>query len=263
MFIFAKEADNVSFSGRYMNHFNINFEPDKNKVMSSIDGRCRESGHPAYLCVADGNILAMVHNNPEYRAIVNGSMLSIVDSSWVPVFMKWIYGLKWEQYCGSQIFSDITGMKKYRMYFLGSSQTVLDSLRANLEAIEPSISSMTFSELPFCSADEFDYEKIASSINNDDPDIIWLSLGAPKQEVFASRLVPYLKRGVVIPVGAVFNFQSGLGIKRAPQWMVRCHLEFAYRIVSEPRKQIPRCWNILKTFPKILLSEKKVSLLCR
>ena len=84
-----------------------------------------------------------------------------------------------------------------------------------------------------------------------------MALGAPKQERFAARLTPLLRRGVVIPVGAVFNFRAGLGIRRAPQWMVRMHLEFIYRIFSEPRKQLRRVWQILRWTPSILREERR------
>lgn len=66
-------------------YFNINYEPLKEKVYDAIDGALAQGGKPGYICVADGNILTMVHKNPEYRAVVNGSMCSIVDSSWVPL----------------------------------------------------------------------------------------------------------------------------------------------------------------------------------
>ncbi|MDO4801010.1 MAG: WecB/TagA/CpsF family glycosyltransferase [Prevotellaceae bacterium] len=234
--------------------FHINYEPDKSKVLSGID-KSVKSMEPAYICVADGNILTMVHKDNDYRKVVQGSMFSIVDSSWVPLFVKFIYGYKWQQYCGSQIFDDIIRMRKYRMYFLGSQHNVLNALRNNLTRIVPEISDMEFVELPFCNVGDFDYEDIAAKINKDSPDVIWLSLGAPKQEQFAARLVKHLDHGVVIPVGAVFNFRAGLGIKRAPLWMVKCHLEFAYRIFSEPKKQIKRCRTIVTTLPAIIHEE--------
>ena len=234
--------------------FNINYEPDKSEILSVINDRInsRTSG---YICVADGNILTMVHKDLEYRKVVQGSIFSIVDSSWVPLFVKCIYGYEWEQYCGSQIFDEITKMHKYRMYFLGSQQNVLDALRNNLAQIAPEISDMKFVELPFCNVEDFNYEGIAVKINRDNPDVIWISLGAPKQEQFAARLVKHLNRGVAIPVGAVFNFRAGLGIKRAPQWMVRMRLEFVYRLFSEPRKQLKRCYNIISTLPAIIWEE--------
>ena len=70
-----------------------------------------------------------------------------------------------------------------------------------------------------------------------------------------ANLKPYLSHGVMIAIGATFNFFSGLNIKRAPKWMVKNHMEFIYRIYSEPQKQITRCWGILSTLPALLRGE--------
>ena len=238
-------------------YFNINYELSIPEVHRRIDEQLLKD-EAGYICVADGNILQMVHKDTEYRNTVNGGMFSICDSSWVPLYLKRLYGMKVDQYCGSQIFEDILRMKKYRMLFMGASQEVLDALKANItEKYDARISEMTFMELPFKGVDEFDYKSIAETINRDNPDIIWLALGAPKQEIFASRLTPYLNRGVVIPVGAVFKFYSGVGEKRAPTWAIRTHTEWLFRILREPKKQTRRCWNIIRTLPKIYLEEKR------
>ena len=117
---------------------------------------------------------------------------------------------------------------------------------------------MVFQELPFLTVEEFDYKSIAKKIEEDGADIIWVALGAPKQERFMANLKPFLSHGVMIAVGAAFNFYSGLNVKRAPEWMVKNHLEFCYRIYSEPKKQLKRCWGIITSLPRLLLSEYKV-----
>ena len=89
----------------------------------------------------------------------------------------------------------------------------------------------------------------------DGADIVWVALGAPKQEIFMARLKPHLGHGVMIAVGAAFKFFSGQGERRAPQWMLRHHLEFAYRIYSQPRKQLRRCGLIVATLPSLLFHE--------
>lgn len=239
-------------------YFQIKYEFDKQAVHTAIYEKIKNCT-PAYVCVADGNILTMVHHNKEYRNIINGSMFSICDSSWVPVFIKWIYGKNYEQYCGNDIFNDIIESCKYRMIFLGTKQETLDALQKNMMSKNPDLDKMTFEELPYCNVDDFDYKAIAEKINNDGADIVWIALGAPKQEIFSNRLMQHLKKGVIIAVGAAFNFNSGLdtAAKRAPEWMIKCHLEFVHRIISEPKKQIKRCWNIVTTLPAILHKEYK------
>jgi len=239
-------------------YFNINYEFDKQTIWNKIDEQLLKE-EPCYICVADGNILQMVHKDLEYRNIVNVSMFSICDSSWVPLYLKRIYGIEYQQYCGSQIFEDLTNKRQYRQFFVGTSEKVLDGLKKELSKKDPSINGMSFFAPPFCKVEEFDYPSIAEMINKDNPDIVWVALGAPKQEIFMYRLLPMLNRGVMIGVGAVFNFYCGLenAPKRAPQWMVKSHLEFVYRMFSEPKKQLKRCKEILFTLPKIYKEEKR------
>lgn len=244
-------------------YFNLKYEFDKEEVFKSIDKEL-EAGKANYICVADGVILNTANRKPEYLEVINGGMFSICDSSYVPLYLKWIYGIKRQQYCGSQIFMDIVKMKKYRMFFMGTSTETLNGLKNTISKIDHRIENMTFYELPFCKVEDFDYSSIADMVNKDGADIIWVALGAPKQEIFMSKLKPYLKRGVMIAVGAVFKFYSGgVDVKRAPEWMVKAHLEFVYRIFSEPKKQIKRCAWIIRTLPGLLIGEYKRKKKCQ
>lgn len=240
-------------------YFDIRYQFDVPTVHKNIEEHI-SNGTPGYICVADGNILTMVHNNEEYRNVIDGSIFSICDSSWVPKFVKWIYGYERKHYCGSDIFIDIVRSRKYRMIFLGTRQTVLDALQQNITKENPDVAEMTFKELPFCNVEEFDYKSIAQTIENDGADIIWVALGAPKQELFMNRLEPHLKKGVMIAIGAAFNFYSGLSDapQRCPAWMRKMHLEFLHRIFKEPKKQIRRCWHITTTLPAILRKENRL-----
>lgn len=235
-------------------YFNIRYELDPETARKRIGQRCHQGGG-AYVVVADGNVLAQVHEHKAYRQVVDSALFSICDSSWVPLYLKLIYGIRPPQYCGSSIFEDLIRSRTYRMMFIGSSDKVLGALKERLVQIDPRISAMEFRSLEYADVDDFDYEAISKAVNAASPDIIWLSLGAPKQEMFASRLAPLLQRGVVIPVGAVFDFYSGVSVDRAPAWMVRLHLEFLYRIFSQPRKQLQRVGRILRTLPAVISEE--------
>lgn len=236
--------------------FNIRYEFDKKNVRDCIARQLKENGAD-YICVADGVILNTANRNLEYLKIVNGGMFSICDSSYVPLYIRWIYGKQYKQYCGSQIFMDIIRSRKYRMIFMGTSQNILRGLQNNLLKENPDVADMQFIELPYKTVDDFDYKDIARFIETDGSDIIWIALGAPKQEIFMSRLKPFLKHGVMIAVGAAFKFYSGTDEKRAPEWMLKSHMEFVYRIFRDPKKQLKRCAWIVYTLPGLLVSEWK------
>lgn len=236
-------------------YFNISYEFNRDEVDAAIS-KMVELRESAYICVADGNILTMVHNDTSYRETVAGAEFSICDSGWVPLYLKRIYGIERQQYCGAQIFRDIVSARKYKMAFLGTDDETLADLRVAISEWNPDVVNMHFASLPFCAVDEFDYQSIARSLEEQGAQVIWVALGAPKQEQFMQRLKPYLKQGVMIGVGAVFNFYSGR-VKRAPKWLRALHLEFAWRIMTEPRKQLRRCYSILKSLPGIYAAERK------
>ena len=86
--------------------FDIRYEFDKEHVWNCID-RQIASGMPDYICVADGVVVNHVQRNSEYRQTVNHGMFAICDSGWVPLYLRWIYGIRRQQYCGPMIFKDI------------------------------------------------------------------------------------------------------------------------------------------------------------
>ncbi len=233
-------------------YFNINYEFDKAEVHRQI-----EAAQKGYICVADGVVLNNANRDEEYLKVVNGGLFAICDSSWVPLYLKSIYGIKYEQYCGADIFKDIVSSRKYRMIFMGTSQKTLDGLQKEIMAMNPDVKDMKFVELPFRDVEDFDYPGIAKMIEEDGAKIIWVALGAPKQEKFMNKLLPYLKSGVMIAVGAAFKFYSGTDEKRCPQWIQKHHLEFVYRICQDPKKQLKRCFWIVAILPKLYFEELK------
>lgn len=235
-------------------YFNINYEFDKQEVHRIIKDISK-----GYICVADGVVMNTANRDKEYLDVVNGSLFSICDSSWVPLYLKSIYSVKYEQYCGAEIFKDIVTSHKYRMIFMGTSQPTLNALQRELKEMNPDVERMSFVELPFRDVEDFDYPEIAKMIEEDGAKIIWVALGAPKQERFMNKLLPYIESGVMIGVGAVFKFYSGLEESRCPQWIQKHHMEFLYRIWQNPKKQLKRCFWIIVSLPKLYIQEYRRS----
>jgi N-acetylglucosaminyldiphosphoundecaprenol N-acetyl-beta-D-mannosaminyltransferase len=73
-----------------------------------------------------------------------------------------------------------------------------------------------------------------AEIRRRDPHVVWIALGAPKQEHWMRRFAPELD-APVLGVGAAFDFLAGTK-RRAPEWMQRHGLEWAHRLWSEPRR---------------------------
>ena len=75
--------------------------------------------------------------------------------------------------------------------------------------------------------------EITERINAAKPDLLFVALGNPKQELWMGRNADRLDVSVVIGVGGTFNFITGR-VKRAPRWVQRSGCEWIYRICQEP-----------------------------
>jgi len=81
------------------------------------------------------------------------------------------------------------------------------------------------------------------------PDYLWVSLGIPYEQAFVEEYTSHLCNvGVIKTSGGLFNFLSGSRV-RAPKWMQKASLEWAWRIWLEPRRLF---WRYLTTNPRAL-----------
>lgn len=240
-----------------MKYFNVKIEFDKEKIDRTI-GQAITADRVGYVCVVESNNLTVANNHPPFMDVMDHSLINSCDGSVLALMLGHIHHQPFQSYTGADIFTNYIQKKTYKHYFLGNTPQVLEGLRNTLTAIDPRIKEMKFCTLPFRSVEEFNYQEIAQRINKDGPDIIWVSLGAPKQEMFMNKLQPYLNRGVMVGIGAVFNFNSSVGhVKRAPKWMIKLRLEWLYRALEEPKKNIPRYWNFIKILPGLIREEKR------
>jgi N-acetylglucosaminyldiphosphoundecaprenol N-acetyl-beta-D-mannosaminyltransferase len=235
-------------------YFGLYLEFDKNKVDKRIDDAI-DQNIKGYVCVVDGNVLATAYKRNEYKSIINAGLVNICDGSSIALMVSAIHKTNYEAYTGPDIFSKYV-KRNYKQYFLGNTEENLVSLQKRLGKLGCNKENYKFMPLPFGSVEDFDYELIAGEIRLFSADIVWISLGAPKQEVFISKLITLLDKGVLFGIGAAFNFYVGdEKIKRAPKIMREFHLEWFYRLCQEPNKQFMKLFNYLSVIMKLILTE--------
>lgn len=146
--------------------------------------------------------------------------------------------------------------KKYRIFLFGAGEGVAD--RAGRE-IERKWGENV--EIVGALSPEFGFDKDVQSsynytklISEQLPDLLVLGLGAPKQEVWAYNNRLQLKAKVALCVGATIDFIAGEK-KRAPLYIQKLGLEWAYRIYQEPRRLAKRYLNDALVFPIVLAKE--------
>jgi len=120
-------------------------------------------------------------------------------------------------------------------YFYGGAPGVAEKLAANLLKRFPGLKVAGLESPPFRSLSPEEDQNVIERVNAARPDILWIGLGAPKQEYWMAEHIGRINAPVMIGIGAAFDFHAGVK-KQAPRWMQRCGLEWLYRLASEPRR---------------------------
>lgn len=149
---------------------------------------------------------------------------------------------------------DKLNKKGGKCFFMGSSENVLSMIRRRVAIDYPDIKVETYSPPYKSEFTKEDNEAIIAAINQYDPDLLWIGMTAPKQEKWVythwDELDIHCHVGTI---GAVFDFFAGT-VERAPIWWQEHGLEWAYRLLKEPKRMWRRyiignslfLWNILK-----------------
>jgi N-acetylglucosaminyldiphosphoundecaprenol N-acetyl-beta-D-mannosaminyltransferase len=235
-------------------YFDVYIEFDKIKIVKKIND-CIAHNQKGYVCVLDGNVLATTYKRKEYKEIVNGALVNICDGSSIALLAGAIHKSKFETYTGPDIFSKYV-KENYKQYLLGNTDKNLLLLMNRFTSLGYNLDNFRFDSLPYRDVQDFDYQAIAKEIQLFSPDIIWVSLGAPKQEIFISKLYPFLDKGVLFAIGAAFNlFLGDENNKRAPQIIRKMHLEWLFRVLQEPHRVGKRALSYIILLPKLIIQE--------
>jgi len=237
-------------------YFNVNLDFNHERLHSTITEIILNKGK-GYICVVDAHVLEIAQNDFQYREVLNSSTINTCDGSSIAMLAGFIHKQKFRALNGPDLFADYIE-KEYKQLLLGSTEEISNKIKKVLESKNIKSSHLHVMPLPFLSVDDFDYLSVAQNINELNPDIIWVSLGAPKQERFMNRLLPQINRGVMFGIGAAFNFYIGdLGL---PKIRIGA-LKFIWlnRLLNEPKKMYKRLTNYIIIIPKLYFEEKKRS----
>jgi N-acetylglucosaminyldiphosphoundecaprenol N-acetyl-beta-D-mannosaminyltransferase len=130
-------------------------------------------------------------------------------------------------------------------FFFGSSDETLTRLKAAIELQYPGTNIAGMLAPPFRPYTEWQNDVFIQLINNARPDVIWVGLGAPKQERWMYEHHKQIQCGMMFGIGAGFDYLAG-NTRHAPAWMKNTSLEWLFRLVQEPG----RLWKrYLSTIP--------------
>lgn len=198
----------------------------------------REQKPSGYVCVCTVHGISEARRDPDLLAIFNHSYLTTPDG--MP--LVWL-----GRYHGHQAISRVYGpdlmlrvcdegrATQLRHYFYGGAPGVADLLAEKMQDRFPGVEVVGTHTPPYRALTEVEFATLQADVSAKKPDIIWVGLSTPKQERFMAETWDKLDAGLMIGVGAAFDFHSGRK-KQAPRWMQRSGLEWLFRLASEPRR---------------------------
>jgi N-acetylglucosaminyldiphosphoundecaprenol N-acetyl-beta-D-mannosaminyltransferase len=190
-----------------------------------------------FFCFSDLHLLMACYADHEVRRAVGESKGNFADGMAVAWGLK-ILGSRFKyRVRGTDLMLRLcsyAAKHDLRIFLYGNTDENLGRLKEILEALFPKIHFVGAISPPFRELSIKEAETIVAQINKAKPDILFVSLGAPKQEKWMAAHKGKVE-AVQLGVGAAFDLITG-SVKQAPVWMQKAGLEWLFRMPQQPKK---------------------------
>jgi N-acetylglucosaminyldiphosphoundecaprenol N-acetyl-beta-D-mannosaminyltransferase len=197
-----------------------------------------EEGERRYVCVANVHTVTESTRNPALRRAINGAGMVTPDGMPLVWVGRWWGFSSIERVYGPDLLRQACkyGVSRgWRHYFYGGAPGVAERLARRLQAEIPGLQVVGVESPPFRLLEEVEIQDLIQRIQLLQPHLLWVGLGAPKQELWMAEHAGKMPVPVMLGVGAAFDFLAGVK-PQAPIWMQRSGLEWLFRLMSEPRR---------------------------
>ncbi|MFN5326440.1 MAG: WecB/TagA/CpsF family glycosyltransferase [Bacteroidota bacterium] len=217
---------------------------------------------PRCISASGAHGLVISKENHFFKRILKNFYLNIPDGMPL-VWIGKLKGAKRIKRCyGPDVFKNLITQskdKKIKHFFCGGKKGIAEKLKNACEEQFKNFNICGTYSPPFYDLTDTEIKELANVINSNSPDVVWIGLGTPKQEIFAHRISKYLSCGYIITVGAAFDFHTGT-VQQAPEYIQKIGMEWFFRLLMEPKRLWKRYLNIIPKFLTYSLLDLIVSL---
>lgn len=198
---------------------------------------CIEKRQKCFLTTPNLNFVVAAQNDPEFRK-------TVIDSDWVIADgMPIIWAAKalgiplTERVAGSSVFDRLRNEyrqhdRPLRVVFFGGPDGVAAEAFKKIAQDDSAMEVVGFYSPGFGTIEEMSPQYVIDQINESEPDIVLVALGAKRGQQWIDYNQQRLDAPVISHLGAVVNFVAGT-VARAPEWMQKTGLEWVWRIWEE------------------------------
>jgi N-acetylglucosaminyldiphosphoundecaprenol N-acetyl-beta-D-mannosaminyltransferase len=197
-----------------------------------------KSGKNQYVCLTGAHGIVEARRDPLLVRAFRNAFLVLPDGM-PTVWIAW-----WKQlYHVDRVFGpdlmlgviEESQKSGERHFLLGGNPGVAEELAKRLQTRFPAARIVGTYTPPFRRLNSSEEAELATLLEELRPDIVWIGIGTPKQELFMSEYVGRLKVPVMVGVGAAFDFHTGR-LKDSPQWVKRAGLQWLHRLLQDPKR---------------------------
>ncbi len=200
--------------------------------------RWLNEGERHYVCVTNVHTVMECQRDPRLMRIHNESGLTTPDGMPIVWCGRSAGAIGITRVYGPDLMLELCSRladSEHSVFLYGTTAETLDRLKLRLLRDFPGLDIVGSFAPPFRSLTADEDAEVVAKINASGADLVWVGLGAPKQEYWMDEHQDRLTAKVLIGVGAAFDFHAGT-VRQAPLWMQRHGLEWSYRLWCEPRR---------------------------
>jgi N-acetylglucosaminyldiphosphoundecaprenol N-acetyl-beta-D-mannosaminyltransferase len=191
-----------------------------------------------YVCVTGVHGVMESRRDERLRSIHNAAGMVVPDGMPLVWFSRLCGRSGTERVYGPDLMRKMTALsarRGFRQFYFGGADGVADKLKHCLTGAHPGLEVVGTLCPPFHESTNAEDQAFIDAINRARPDIVWVGLSTPKQELWMASHLGRIDAPVMVGVGAAFDFLAGTK-RQAPPWMQRNGLEWLFRLCSEPRR---------------------------
>jgi N-acetylglucosaminyldiphosphoundecaprenol N-acetyl-beta-D-mannosaminyltransferase len=194
------------------------------------------------VAICNANTLVRSVRDIVIRNTINNFTIKAPDGFPVAKALSFLTKLKFSRVDGYKVFLQTIEkglIHGTRHYFFGNNDEITQLMISKLTQKFPDVKIAGYLSPEFMSADDL-VERYKEEIKSIDADIIWVSLGFPKQELFIDKLCDEINTPInFVGVGAVFEWVAGTK-KKAPEWIANLGFEWLLRLFQDPKRLYKR-----------------------
>jgi N-acetylglucosaminyldiphosphoundecaprenol N-acetyl-beta-D-mannosaminyltransferase len=213
---------------------------------------------PAHVFFTNVHSIHLARRDQDFMRLINGADLALPDGIGLKIAGRLFGNPILENLNGTDLtpkFLGIAESEGLTVYLLGGLPEVVEGCYRWLSKAYPKLRIVGFRHGHFLPEEE---KAIIEEINAAQPHILLVALGSPRQERWIARNSQYLKAGVCMGVGGLFDFLSG-SKSRAPRWMRRLGIEWVYRFIQDPKTKWDRVFIEIPTFLALIAAKQLMS----